>query len=313
MSVDESNAERESSGAFADFEIVETEDGRETPTDLPSSTDAPTATDSAAQVTEKSNSTASGADDSQAAGPAKPAPPTYKSVFATSDPKSTEPSNLFKTLRALAHYENPVRSGVVLAKLLGLYVLLVCDLGVTLLFIGAQVVLFSTTGALMLAVVKFVIDRHYNKIAEPKLFPQQLLEPALAAASDVLDPLFVSEESAVRAVRSLYASLPVVRTEILNVLYCVSFKRTAKVLVLSYLSGLVAWWFSIGSLALLAILGFFTVPMGYRTYKADVDHALDVANGHIQNACASLPPWAQNVLTQAQDLFSEAPQKAKGE
>lgn len=139
-------------------------------------------------------------------------------------------------LQALAYYENPVRSGLVFGKLVGLYVLLACDLGVTLLFIGAQAVFFTTAGVLMLANVKFLIDRHYNGITNPILFPQQLLEPVMATAAELAEPLLVSEETAVAAVRAVYAALPRARAEVLSVLYCTSFKKTSQVSCLVFFS-----------------------------------------------------------------------------
>jgi hypothetical protein len=133
-------------------------------------------------------------------------------------------------VQALAYYENPMRSGVVLGHLVGLYVLLGCDVGVTFLFIGTQGVLYATTTVLVLAVVKFVIDRKYHGIANPTPFPQQLLEPVFSAASDLLAPLCVSEDAAVDAVKAVYACLPAAQAHALSVLFCTSFRKTAKVI-----------------------------------------------------------------------------------
>jgi hypothetical protein len=68
------------------------------------------------------------------------------------------------------------------------------------------------------------------------------------------------------------------------------------VLVLSYLAGLVAWWFSVATLGLLGTVVFFTVPIGYRTHKANVDHALDLASGHVQRVTTMLPPVVRDFL-----------------
>ena len=109
------------------------------------------------------------------------------------------------------------------------YVVLTCDLGETLIALAATVVLYSTTFLLAMAAVKHAIDRYFHKITDPKPLPGQILKPLFGQVADFLRPLFVTEESAVRFVRSVYARIPAAQNAVLDIVYCTDLSKTAKV------------------------------------------------------------------------------------
>jgi len=219
---DGAEAGRTLSQSLADFEIVEAEDGMDAPIAKPGDEldGGERAPEADAVLTDD--------EDEKESLPVEP--PQPKEAEAAALPtKASPPLDLGEFAQDLALYTNPVRSAVVFAKLLTLYVMLACDLGVTLLFIKAQIVLYVTVFLLMMAVVKYSIDKYFHKIAAPKMLPQQILEPLFAEAADMLGPLLLSEEAAVGAVRAVYAALPAAQAQTRSVLYCTSFAKTGKV------------------------------------------------------------------------------------
>lgn len=190
-----------------------------------------------------------------------------------------------ESLEDLVYFKDVARSVTVLIKLLIAWVLITFDCRSTLVPIITWLVVYAMAVVFALATVKRTIDVKYYETTEPISFPRSVLQPLFVAAADAVEPLLLTEEAAVDLVRSGYGALPVIQGAVLNVIYCTSFDRTAKALAIFWF----ARCFSLSTILFLIIIGLFTVPIGYRTYQADIDHIVDQLRSRMRHALVALP------------------------
>lgn len=186
-------------------------------------------------------------------------------------------SGLSPQYKSLVLHENPTHSASVVALAITMYVLLTVNFGLSLIFIVAVVAKVITGVALVSTVAKSLYDKHVQGQPEYTSIARVTLEPILEKISAEASPYTPSSEQVHAVLESVVMATPTMATEARDVLYCTSWKKTAKALLVLHVACKVGKVFSLPGLMLTAILFMFSVPFAYNSKKADVDHAYDVA------------------------------------
>eukprot|EP00038_Savillea_parva_P006708 m.165376 g.165376 ORF g.165376 m.165376 type:complete len:256 (-) comp12554_c0_seq1:262-1029(-) len=243
------------SGSFTDFELVDHNDGRDSPTSVADADvkAVPGDGDGVADTTTEEGNVAEEEACCQGAVCRRP---------ESEVPRKT----VYQVFKALIYYENPLTTSCVICLLGLLYVLL--EEGYTLLGLACKVAYFALISEFGRECVRTL------RPDAPGLDSHVFAEPA-AALADALTHLAVHEDDAVAAVRHVYATLlPAIKDTVLDMCNCTSLKQKLKRVLVAWTLGIIANNVPLYRLFFRGISYAFTVPMIYQIFQANVSPAL---------------------------------------